>query len=105
MSGVSSVSGDSPSVARFWQHSIGDHVMVLAWSPGGDMVAAGAVSGSVTIFDGGDGKIRHVMPVHIFGLTQYAPDVSVFWLWMDAWRLIREGLQKAKLEERRASLS
>jgi WD40 repeat protein len=80
MSGVSSVPGDSPSVARFWQHSIGDHVMVLAWSPGGDMVAAGAISGSVTIFDARDGKIRHVMPAHTFGLTTLAwrPGTSEF---------------------------
>lgn len=105
MSGVSTVPGDSPSVARSWQHSIGDYVIVLAWSFGGDMVAAGAVSVSVTIFDARDDKIRGVMPAHTFGLTQYEPDVSVFWLWMDAWRLIRERLQEAKLEEWRASLS
>jgi hypothetical protein len=79
--------------------------VLLAWSPGGNMVAAGAIGGSVTVFDAEDGKIRHVVRAHTFGLTQYAPDVSVFWLWMDAWRLIREGLQEAKLEEWRASLS
>jgi len=80
MSGVSKVTGDSPSIARFWQHSIGDHVIVLAWSPGGDMVAAGAIDGSVTVFDAEDGKIRHVVRALTFGLTTLAwrPGTSEF---------------------------
>ena len=36
------------------------------------MIAAGAIGGSVTVFDAEDGKIRHVVSAHSFGLTTLA---------------------------------
>jgi WD40 repeat protein len=66
------VSGDSVSVARSWQHSIGDHVIALTWSPGGDMLAADSISGRVSIYDAEDGTLRYSLSAHAFGLAALA---------------------------------
>ena len=52
-----------------WQADMADHVIALAWSPGGTVLAAAAVSGLITLFDGSTGKVRHHLPGHEFGTT------------------------------------
>jgi len=72
MLAIESGSPSPVSVARSWQRSIGDHVIALAWSPRGDMLAAGSISGHVSIFDAQDGTLRHSLAAHAFGLTALA---------------------------------
>ncbi len=52
-----------------WQADIADHVIALAWSPGGTVLAAAAVNGPIVLFDGPTGKVRHLLPGHEFGTT------------------------------------
>lgn len=80
MLAIGGVTNDPVSVARSWQHVIGDHVIALAWSPRGDMLVAGSISGRVDIFGAQDGTLRHSQPAHAFGLTALAwrPGASQF---------------------------
>jgi WD40 repeat protein len=61
-------SAAEPLEAR-WQAEIADHVIALAWSPDGATVAAAAVGGPVTIYDGGTGRVRRTLAGHGFGTT------------------------------------
>ncbi len=56
-----------PRMEARWRHSVGDHVIALAWSPDGSVVAAAAVSGPITLFDMTNGAVRHTLPGHAFG--------------------------------------
>jgi WD40 repeat protein len=67
MSGVSKTTRAGASWGACWQAEIGDHVIALAWSPDGAGLAAAAVGGPITLFDGRTGRIRHVLPGHGFG--------------------------------------
>jgi WD40 repeat protein len=69
MSGIAKTSKPSRSLEANWQGAIGDHVIALAWSPSGTTLAAAAVGGSLTLFQGRSGDIQHVLPGHGFGTT------------------------------------
>jgi WD40 repeat protein len=62
-----------------WQAAIGDHTIAMAWSPGGDLLAAASVSGPITLFDGSTGAIRHTLPGHHPGTmsVSWRPDSRV----------------------------
>jgi WD40 repeat protein len=55
-----------------WQAAVADHVVGLAWSPDGASLAAGAVSGPITLFDARTGKPTHELKGHGFGTTAVA---------------------------------
>jgi WD40 repeat protein len=69
MSGVKRSACSSAELKTCWQADITDHVIALAWSPGGTVLAAAAVSGPIVLFDGSTGKVRHYLPGHEFGTT------------------------------------
>jgi WD40 repeat protein len=69
MSGVSKTPAAGVSWEARWQAEIGDHVIALAWSPGGADLAAAGVGGSIMVCDGMTGRIRHVLDGHAFGAT------------------------------------
>ena len=56
-----------PRMEARWRQSVGDHVIALAWSPDGSVVAAAAVSGPITLHDMTNGAVRHTLPGHAFG--------------------------------------
>ncbi|WP_020468681.1 WD40 repeat domain-containing protein [Zavarzinella formosa] len=58
-----------PKLESRWRHSIGDHVISLAWSSDGSLIAAASVSGPITIFDMATGETKHTLPGHAFGTT------------------------------------
>ncbi len=59
----------SARLSRRWQAETGDHVIAMAWSPGGTLLAAASVGGPITILDAATGAIRHTLPGHGFGTT------------------------------------
>jgi WD40 repeat protein len=62
----------SPDKLRLaWKATIPDHVIGVAWSPSSTHLAAGAVSGPVTIFDS-NGKPVHSLAGHGFGTAAIA---------------------------------
>lgn len=69
MSGISKTSKPGVSLEACWQAHLGDHVIALAWSPDGGILAAAAVGGPITLSDGQSGRIRHVLPGHGFGTS------------------------------------
>jgi WD40 repeat protein len=52
-----------------WQAEISDHVIALAWSPDGRWLAAAAVSGPISLFDGVTGQRTAVLAGHHLGTT------------------------------------
>jgi WD40 repeat protein len=60
-----------PRLERLWRAVLPDHVIALAWSPGGRHLAAAAASGPVAVSDAG-GQIRHTLAGHAFGSTAVA---------------------------------
>jgi len=52
-----------------WQSAISDHVIALAWSPDGRWLAAAAVSGPISLFDGATGQRTTVLAGHHLGTT------------------------------------
>jgi len=52
-----------------WTGAIDDHVIALAWSPGGTALAAASVSGPIAVFDGPLGTNRTDLPGHRFGTS------------------------------------
>lgn len=58
-----------PRLVLRWGQRIDDHVIDLAWSPDGGVLAAASVSGPVTLFDVSNGEIKHTLPGHAFGAT------------------------------------
>src|ERR1700676_1136917 len=58
-----------PSLAQRWQANIEDHVIALAWSPDGAMLAAGSGRGAITIFDSATASVKYALPGHGFGTT------------------------------------
>lgn len=55
-----------------WQATIPDHVIALAWSPDGKVLAAAVVSGPITLLDAATGKPIHELKGHGFGTTAIA---------------------------------
>lgn len=53
-----------PTLKALWRTQIDDHVIQLAWSPDGAMLAAAGVSGPILLFNGADGVRRHTLPGH-----------------------------------------
>ncbi len=72
MFGIGNTPTRRPKLLRRWQASLDDHVIALAWSPDGQTLAAAAVSGPVTLFDGRTGRVRHALPGHGFGTAALA---------------------------------
>ena len=52
-----------------WLGDIDDHVIGLAWSPDGTILAAAAIGGPIWLFDGDSGKVQRVLPGHHFGTS------------------------------------
>jgi WD40 repeat protein len=52
-----------------WQAEISDHVIALTWSPDGRWLAAAAVSGPISLFDGATGQCTAVLAGHTLGTT------------------------------------
>ena len=59
----------SASIPIQWQAAISDHVIALAWSPDGRWLAAAAVSGPISLFDGVTGQCTAVLAGHHLGTT------------------------------------
>lgn len=55
-----------------WQTSIEDYVIKLAWSPDGQWLAAAAIEGPITLFNGATGEVVRILPGHDFGTTTLA---------------------------------
>ena len=53
-----------PALKAKWRANIDDHPIGLAWSPDGKTLAAAAVSGPITLFNGDDGAVQHKLPGH-----------------------------------------
>jgi WD40 repeat protein len=64
--------GAGTRLSRLWQADLGDHVIGLAWHPGGGALAAAAVSGPVKVYDPVSGGLTHDLPGHGFGTTAVA---------------------------------
>ena len=56
-----------PSLKPVWRTHIDDHPIGLAWSPDGKKLAVAGVSGPITLFNGADGAVQHMLPGHTFG--------------------------------------
>lgn len=55
-----------PELKKAWEAHLGDHVVQLAWSPDGGMLAAAMIGGPVAIF-AADGCFLREFPGHSFG--------------------------------------
>ena len=66
---VQKLAPPSTSLPVQWQAVIGDHVIALAWSPDGRWLAAAAVSGPISLFDGVTGQCTAVLAGHHLGTT------------------------------------
>lgn len=55
-----------------WAATTPDHVVGVAWAPGGDRLAAAAVSGPVWVVDAATGGRVHALPGHGFGTAAVA---------------------------------
>ncbi len=69
MPGVSETFRGGTRLQRRWQAEIADHVISVAWSPSGKILAAAAVSGPVTLFDVESGKTLATLTGHSLGTT------------------------------------
>ncbi|MBL8211843.1 MAG: hypothetical protein JNK87_14090 [Bryobacterales bacterium] len=56
----------APAFTQSWEAHLGDHVVKLAWSPNGRMLAAAAVAGPIALFDA-KGLFLHELPGHNMG--------------------------------------
>jgi WD40 repeat protein len=72
MPGVTDRFKGRPRLARRWQAGVGDHVIAVAWSPAGRLLAAAAVAGPLTLFDAETGQARATLPGHGFGTCALA---------------------------------
>jgi WD40 repeat protein len=79
MPGLTDLFRGPPRFSRRWRADVEDHVIRLAWSPAGALLAAAAVGGPVTLLDAATGAVRHALPGHGFGTTSlaWAPDTSL----------------------------
>jgi WD40 repeat protein len=59
----------APRLSRRWKAEVEDHVISLAWSPSGGVLAAAAVSGPIVLFDAASGKALRTLSGHGFGTT------------------------------------
>ncbi len=59
-------------VSAVWQAQTGDHVIALAWSPDGRVLAVAGAAGGVWALDAADGRARHALRGHAFGATAVA---------------------------------
>jgi WD40 repeat protein len=72
MSGLSNLFRPAPRLSRRWQAEVEDHVIRLAWSPSGQVLAAAVVSGPIVLFDAGTGQPARRLAGHGFGTTDVA---------------------------------
>ena len=56
-------------LGRVWHADLGEHVIAVAWSPDGSRLAAAAVGGPVTVYDGATGTVQQALTGHGFGST------------------------------------
>jgi WD40 repeat protein len=61
-----------PTLAQRWHANIGDHVIGIAWSPDGSLLAAASISGPITVFDAQSGVVKHLWKGHSFGTAAIA---------------------------------
>ncbi len=87
---MSGVAVSSKQLGVRWQASLGDHVIALAWSPDGALLAAAAVGGPITICDGTTGRIKHVLDGHGFGTASLS--------WSPQGALLASGGQDGKVK-------
>jgi WD40 repeat protein len=59
--------GQRGRLSRRWQVETEDHVIALAWAPGGALLAAAAVGGPVRVLDAATGAVKNDLPGHDFG--------------------------------------
>jgi WD40 repeat protein len=69
MFGVGKTAKPESLFAPRGQAEIGDHVIAVAWSPDGATLAAAVVGGPITLCDGQNSRIKHILPGHGFGTT------------------------------------
>lgn len=50
-----------------WEVRVGDHVIGIAWSPAGDLLAVASIGGPIHIIDGASGGLVRVVEGHRFG--------------------------------------
>ena len=89
MPGLSDLFRGQPRLTRRWRHPIGDHVISLAWSPKGDLLAAVSVSGPITLLDAA-GQPRATLAGHGFGTAMVA--------WQPGGALLASGGQDGKVK-------
>ena len=61
-----------PVLRQRWLANIGDHVISLAWSTDGSVLAAGSISGPITLFDTTTGGVKQTLKGHGFGTAAIA---------------------------------
>jgi WD40 repeat protein len=59
-----------------WRTELTDHTIAVAWQPGGSLLAAAALDGPITLFQGEDGRTQHDLAGHQLGTSalHWAPD-------------------------------
>src|SRR5579862_3672218 len=74
----------SQTFPTIWQAAVEDCVSALVWSPDGRSLAAAAISGPITLFDGVTGQVQARLQGHALGTT------ALSW-WLQGQRLASSG--------------
>jgi len=67
MAGLNDFLKQPPRLSARWRADVGDHVIGVAWSPDGKLVAAAAIGGPIAVFDANTGKPSVTLSGHDFG--------------------------------------
>ena len=59
-------------LTKHWAASLDDYAIDLAWSPGGDQLAAASAAGPISLFASADGAAGGVLPGHENGTNVLA---------------------------------
>jgi WD40 repeat protein len=90
MFGLSKSAKSQPELAHRWHGRVDDHVIALAWSPDGRVLAAAAVSGPIALYGATDGVLLRTLPGHGFGTSALS--------WHPESRLLASGGQDGNLK-------